>query len=144
MPSPPAAGVIGECMPRHRHEEFLKFLRKLDRETPRDVALHLILDHYAAHKHDDVVRWLKKHRRFTFHFTPTSSSWLNLVERWFREITDKRIRRGSFRSIPELIGAINDYLQQNNLQPKPFLWTAGVQQILAKLGRGKVISETLH
>ena len=136
--------VIGECMPRHRHQEFLQFLRKLDRETPPDLALHLILDNYAAHKHDDVVRWLKKHKRFTFHFTPTSSSWVNLVERWFREITDKRIRRGSFRSVAELIEAINDYLEQNNSQPKPFVWTASLQQILDKLSRCKAISETLH
>jgi transposase len=131
-------------MPRHRHQEFLKFLRKLDRETPPKLALHLILDNYAAHKHDDVVRWLKKHRRFTFHYTPTSSSWLNLIERWFREITDKRIRRGSFRSVAELIEAIDAYLTQNNLQPKPFVWTASVQQILEKVGRCKAISETLH
>ena len=136
--------VIGECMPRHRHQEFLKFLRKLDRETPPQLALHLILDNYAAHKHDDVVRWLKKHRRFTFHYTPTSSSWLNLVERWFREITDKRIRRGSFRSVAELITAIDAYLTHNNLQPKPFVWTASVQQILQKVGRCKPITETLH
>jgi transposase len=136
--------VIGECMPRHRHQEFLKFLRKLDRETPPQLALHLILDNYAAHKHDDVVRWLKKHRRFTFHYTPTSSSWLNLVERWFREITDKRIRRGSFRSVAELIKAIDAYLAHNNVQPKPFVWTASVQQILQKVGRCKPISETLH
>jgi len=136
--------VIGECMPRHRHQEFLKFLRKLDRETPAKLPLHLILDNYAAHKHDAVVRWLKKHRRFTFHYTPTSSSWLNLIERWFREITDKRIRRGTFHSVAELIEAINAYLAQNNLQPKPFIWTATVQQILEKVGRCKAISETLH
>jgi transposase len=136
--------VIGECMPRHRHQEFLKFLRKLDRETPPNLELHLILDNYAAHKHDHVVRWLKKHQRFTFHFTPTSSSWLNLVERWFREITDKRIRRGSFGSVAELVDAIHGYLKQNNLQPKPFVWTASVQQIVDKVGRCKAISETLH
>ena len=136
--------VIGECMPRHRHQEFLKFLRKLDRETPAKLPLHLILDNYAAHKHDAVVRWLKKHRRFTFHYTPTSSSWLNLIERWFREITDKRIRRGTFHSVAELIEAINAYLAQNNLQPKPFIWTATVQQILEKVGRCKAISETLY
>ena len=136
--------VIGECMPRHRHQEFLKFLRKLDRETPPRLGLHLILDNYAAHKHEDVVRWLKKHRRFTFHYTPTSSSWLNLVERWFRDITDKRIRRDSFRSVAELVDSINAYLNQSNLQPKPFIWTASVQQILDKVGRCKAISDTLH
>src|ERR1700693_2076626 len=136
--------VIGECMPRHRHQEFLKFLRKLDRETPADLALHLILDNYATHKHDAVERWLKRHRRFQLHYTPTSSSWLNLVERWFREITEKRIRRGSFRSVAELEQAINEYLGHNNRQPKPFVWTASVDKILEKVNRCKGILETLH
>jgi len=136
--------VIGECMPRHRHQEFLKFLRRLDRETPRDLTLHLILDNYAAHKHDEVGRWLKKHSRFQLHYTPTSSSWLNLVERWFREITEKRIRRGSFHSVAELEQAINEYLQHNNRQPKPFVWTASVAKILEKVGRCKPILETVH
>lgn len=136
--------VIGECMPRHRHQEFLKFLRKLNRETPSELALHLILDNYSTHKHDAVRRWLNRHRRFHLHYTPTSSSWLNLVERWFREITDKRIRRGSFHSVAELEQAIQDYLQHNNQQPKPFVWTASVEKILAKVGRCKAILETLH
>ena len=136
--------VIGECMPRHRHQEFLKFLRKLDRETPADLSLHLILDNYATHKHDAVARWLKKHRRFQLHYTPTSSSWLNLVERWFREITEKRIRRGTFHSVAELEQAINEYLEHNNRQPKPFVWTASVAKILEKVNRCKGILETLH
>jgi transposase len=136
--------VIGECMPRHRHQEFLKFLRKLDRETPADLALHLILDNYATHKHDAVERWLKRHRRFQLHYTPTSSSWLNLVERWFREITEKRIRRGSFHSVAELEQAIHEYLGHNNRQPKPFVWTASVAKILEKVNRCKGILETLH
>jgi transposase len=136
--------VIGECTPRHRHQEFLKFLRKLDRETPADLTLHLILDNYATHKHDAVTQWLKKHRRFQLHYTPTSSSWLNLIERWFREITEKRIRRGSFHSVAELEQAINEYLEHNNRQPKPFVWTATVDKILEKANRCKGISETLH
>jgi len=136
--------VIGDCMARHRHQEFLKFLRKIDRETPPEMPLHLILDNYSAHKHEVVQRWLKKHRRFQFHFTPTSSSWLNLVERWFREITDKRIRRGSFHSVGELEQAIQDYLAHNNQQPKPFVWTAKVEKILEKIGHCKAILETLH
>jgi transposase len=136
--------VIGDCMARHRHQEFLKFLRKIDRETPPEMPLHLILDNYSAHKHEVVQRWLKKHRRFKFHFTPTSSSWLNLVERWFREITDKRIRRGSFHSVGELEQAIQEYLAHNNQQPKPFVWTAKVERILEKIGHCKAILETLH
>src|SRR6202171_1604612 len=136
--------VIGECLPRHRHQEYLKFLRKLDRETPRGLALHLIVDNYSTHKHDDVTAWLAKHKRFHIHYTPTSSSWLNLVERWFRELTTKRLRRGNFTGVKELIAAIKEYLAQNNKQPKPFVWTAGVQQILDKVNRCKGISETLH
>ena len=136
--------VIGDCMARHRHQEFLKFLRKIDRETPAHLLLHLILDNYSAHKHEAVQRWLKRHRRFQLHFTPTSSSWLNLVERWFREITDKRIRRGSFHSVSELEQAIRDYLAHNNQQPKPFVWTASVAKILEKISRCKAILETLH
>lgn len=136
--------VIGECMARHRHQEFLKFLRKIDRETPADLTLHLVLDNYSAHKHDAVSRWLKRHSRFQLHYTPTSSSWLNLVERWFREITDKRIRRGSFHSVADLEHAIGEYLEHNNQQPRPFVWTASVAKILEKVGRCKAILETLH
>jgi len=136
--------VIGGCMSRHRHQEFLKFLRKLDRETPGDLALHLILDNYSAHKHDAVGRWLNQHRRFQLDYTPTSSSWLNLVERWFREITEKRIRRSSFHSVAEPKQAIEEYLNHNNRQPKPFVWTASVAKILEKIGRCKAILETLH
>ncbi|MCA1697239.1 MAG: IS630 family transposase, partial [Actinobacteria bacterium] len=124
--------VIGQCLPRHRHDEFLRFLRKVDREVPKGLQIHLILDNYATHKHDDVEAWLVKHPRFHMHFTPTSSSWLNLVERWFRELTDKRIRRGVFRSVPELIAAIEEYLRVNNDDPKPFEWVASAADILAK------------
>ena len=136
--------VIGECMPRHRHQEYLKFLRKLDRTTPSALALHLVVDNYSPHKHDEVTDWLAQHPRFHIHYTPTSSSWLNLVERWFRELTQKRLRRGNFTGVKELIVAIKEYLAQNNKQPKPFVWTATAQQIIDKLNRCKGISETLH
>ena len=129
--------VIGECLPRHRHEEFLKFLKKIDREVPKGLAVHMILDNYATHKHPDVVKWLDKHQRFHLHFTPTSSSWLNLVERWFRELTDKAIRRGVFGSVPTLITAIEEYLDANNDDPKAFVWTATAEQILEKVRRGR-------
>ena len=127
--------VSGECLPRHRHQEFLKFLRKIDRETPPALELHLIVDNYSTHKHEQVKKWLAKHPRFHFHFIPTSSSWLNLVERWFRELTQKRIRRGVFRSVPELEAAIHEYLEASNQAAKPFVWTAPAQDILAKVER---------
>jgi transposase len=135
--------VIGQCLPRHRHEEFLKFLRKIDREVPKGLAVHLILDNYATHKHAKVRAWLAKHKRFHLHFTPTSSSWLNLVERWFREITDKAIRRGVFASVPDLIAAIEAYLKASNDNLKPFVWTATAEQILAKVERGRVALEQI-
>jgi transposase len=136
--------VIGGCFERHRHEEFLRFLRQVDRETPSDRHLHLIVDNYATHKHPRVKRWLARHRRFHLHFTPTSSSWLNLVERWFGEITRKRIRRGSFRSVKELIEVIEEYIRQNNLNPKPFVWTKRVDEILEKVNRCKAATVTQH
>jgi transposase len=136
--------VIGECMPRHRHQEFLRFLRRLDREFPRKLKLHLILDNYGTHKHEKVQAWLAKHRRFCLHFTPTSSSWLNLIERWFGKLTAERIRRGTFRSVPELEQAIQEYVEENNKNPKPFVWTATTEQILDKVRLCKVILETLH
>jgi transposase len=130
--------VVGQCLPRHRHEEFLKFLKTIDKQTPKGVAVHLILDNYATHKHANVQRWLAKNPRFHLHFTPTSSSWLNLVERWFRDLTDKALRRGVFQSVPDLIVAIEAYLQANNNDPKPFIWTASAETILAKVRRGRV------
>jgi len=130
--------VIGQCLPRHRHEEFLKFLATIDREVPKGLGVHLILDNYATHNHPDVQRWLARHKRFHLHFTPTSSSWLNLVERWFRELTDKALRRGSFNSVPDLIAAIQDYLAAHNDDPKPFKWTATADSILQKVRRGRV------
>lgn len=136
--------VIGECMKRHRHQEFLRFLRRVDRDTPAELDVHFIVDNYATHKHPAVQRWLKRNPRFHMHFIPTASSWLNLVERWFREITTKRIRRGSFPSVAALVDAIEEYLQHNNKNPKPFIWTATVDRILAKVSRCKATLETLH
>ena len=129
--------LIGQCMARHRHQEFIKFLRRIDAETPPELELHLIVDNYATHKHPKVRRWLGRHRRFHLHFIPTSSSWLNLVERWFREITDKRIRRGAFKSVEQLTAAIRAYIDDHNTNPKPFVWTAKAQEILGKVTRAK-------
>jgi transposase len=125
--------LIAQCMPRHRHQEFIKFLNQIDSETPAELDLHLIVDNYATHKHPKVKAWLKRHPRFHFHFIPTSSSWLNLVERWFREITDKRIRRGAFQSVKQLIEAIRAYIDEQNENPKPFVWTAKAEEILEKV-----------
>ena len=116
--------LIGQCMPRHRHQEWIKFLELIDQQTPGDLDLHLIVDNYSTHKHEKVKRWLKRHPRFHMHFIPTSSSWLNLIERWFREITDKWIRRSAFRSVPQLIQAIMAYIDEHNENPKAFVWTA--------------------
>jgi transposase len=139
-----AGKVIGSCYPRHRNIEFLKFLRKIDRETPRELAIHMILDNYGTHNHPNVKAWLAKHPRFHLHFTPTSSSWLNLVERWFGGLTNKRLRRGVFRSVEELVAAIEDYIRANNEEPKPFVWTKKVEDILAKVAHCKAVSESLH
>jgi transposase len=136
--------VIGACMPRHRHTEFLKFLEQVDRDTPPDLDLHLIIDNYCTHKHASVARWLRRHRRFHLHFIPTSSSWLNLIERWFREITDKRIRRGTFKNVAALIEAIMTYIERHNQDPTPFVWSAPVERILAKIAKCKEALGTLH
>jgi transposase len=136
--------VIGQCLPRHRHQEFLKFLRTINHQTPNDLDLHLIVDNYGTHTHPEVTKWLAKHPRFHMHFTPTSASWLNLVERWFGEITQKRIRRAAFQNVPALVTAIMDYLDANNAQPKPFVWTASLQTILSKVKRANEVLETLH
>ena len=129
--------VISICQPRHRHEEWLKFLRLIDRRTPKHLSLHLIVDNYATHSHPDVQQWLARHPRFVMHFTPTSASWLNMVERFFRDITDKRIRRDSFTSVAELELAIDLYVAHHNIDPKPFIWTARASDILAKVTRAK-------
>jgi len=127
--------VIGQCQQRHTHAEWLKFLRTIDRATPKDKTLHLIADNYATHKHPAVQEWLAKHPRFVMHFTPTSASWLNMVERFFRDITTERLRRGVFTSVPELITAINEYIEHHNTQPKPFIWTKSARDILQKVIR---------
>ena len=129
--------VIGDCMPRHRHQEFIRFLKHIDEETPNHLDLHLVVDNYSTHKHARVKSWLKRHPRFHLHFIPTSSSWLNMVERWFREITDKRIRRGSFHNVPVLIKAINEYVKNHNQNPKIFVWSASVERILKKISKVK-------
>ena len=130
--------VIGKCFARHRHNEFLRFLRTIDTSVPRKLQIHLIVDNYGTHTHPNVKAWLIKHPRFHLHFTPTSSSWLNMVERWFAELTDKMIRRGVFYSVPELVAAIEEYLRVHNDDPKPFVWTATAESILAKVRRGRV------
>src|SRR6188508_1224957 len=136
--------VIGSCLPRHRHEEFLKFLRTIDREVPKALAVHMILDNYATHKHPEVKAWLESHPRFNLHFTPTSSSWLNLVERWFRALTDKAIRRGVFHSVPDLIAKIEAYVNAHNAKGSTFVWTATAEQILAKVARGRIALEKVN
>ena len=136
--------VIGQCLSRHRHQEFLRFLRTIDRQTPKGLDLHLIADNYATHNHPEVRAWLARHLRFHLHFTPTSASWLNLVERWFAKITQQRIRRGVFKSVPDLIKAIMDYLDATNAKPKPFTWTASVQAIISKVKKANEALESLH
>jgi transposase len=135
--------LIGKCFSRHRNDEFVAFLKLIDKETPKDKQIHIVLDNYATHKHENVTKWLKRHKRFHLHFTPTSSSWLNLVERWFRDITDKAIRRGTFASVDALIDTINNYVAHNNDNPKPFIWTKTADQIIAKVRRGRVALETV-
>lgn len=132
--------VISLCQQRHRHQEWLKFLRLIDVATPAERQIHLIADNYSTHKHAKVRQWLKRHPRFHVHFTPTSSSWLNMVERFFRDVTENRLRRGVFRSVLELIQALDDYVDHHNDNPKPFIWTAKANDILAgaKVMRAKV------
>ena len=136
--------VVGQCFERHRHQEFLRFLRRLDGEFPAPTPLHLVLDNYGTHKHPKVKAWLQRHPRFVAHFIPTSSSWLNLVERWFGELTSKRIRRGSFVSVPDLKRAIDEFLDAWNEQPRPFVWTASVQSICQKLSRCRQTLERIQ
>jgi transposase len=142
--------VIGECMPRHRHQEWLRFLKLINRKTPKTLDLHIICDNYRTHKHEEVRKWLEKHPRFHIHFTPTSSSWLNMVERYFRDITENQIRRGVFRSVEELERTIQAAIEQHNEAPRPYIWTAGAKDILAKVIRARTASNdprfsgTLH
>lgn len=136
--------VIGQCQGRHRHQEWLTFLRRLDCEFPENLTLHLIVDNYGTHKSPAVKTWLEKHPRFVCHFIPTSSSWLNMVERWFRELTEKAIRRGAFQSVSDLIIAINEYMNAWNDKPRPFIWTASVGSIVEKIGRARAKLEQLE
>ena len=136
--------MIGTCMPRHRAREFLRFLNRVDRETASDLDLHLILDNSSTHKSPPVQRWLRRHPRFHFHFTPTSSSWLNLVERWFRDLSQKQIRRGSFDSVDALLAAIEQYLTAYNANPTRFTWTKDADMNLAKINRCKAALGTPH
>ncbi len=136
--------VIGQCYERHRHQEWLRFLRRLDQAFPGEIGLHLVMDNYGTHTHAKVQGWLKRHPRFIPHFVPTSSSWLNLVERWFGELTSKRIRRGSFASVEELQKAIEEFLAAWNQNPKPFVWTATVDSIVAKLSRCRQTLEKIQ
>jgi transposase len=131
--------VIGTCMPRHRHQEFIRFLKVVDAQTPSSLDLHLILDNYATHKHPRVRSWLRRHPRFHLHFIPTSSSWLNIIERWFAEITNKRLRRSAFRSVRELETAIRSYIDDHNADPQTFTWTASAQRILEKVSRARAV-----
>ena len=136
--------VIGQCHARHRHQEFLKFLRRLDREFPGDRELHLVLDNYGTHKTPEVSAWLKRHQRFVPHFIPTSSSWLNLVERWFGELTEKAVRRGAFVSVPDLVQAIEGFLAAWNTDPQPFVWRAKLEEILQKIERARAKLESIQ
>lgn len=136
--------VIGECLPKHRHDEFLQFLKRLDRQTNKNLSVHVIVDNYATHKHPNVKQWLTTHPRVHMHFTPTSASWVNLVERFFRDITEEQIRRGVFRSVAELKKAIMRYLEYRNANPKPYHWTATPENILAKVAKAKEMLGTVH
>ena len=136
--------MIGTHMNRHRHQEWLKFLKLIDAQTPQEKELHLIVDNYATHKHPKVKSWLARHPRFHLHFTPTSASWLNMVERFFRDLTEKRLRRGVFKSVPELTAAISNYIHKHNADPKPFVWTASATDILEKVRRGRAKLDMLQ
>jgi transposase len=136
--------VIGDCMPRHRHQEFIRFLQIINVKTPPDLDLHLIVDNYGTHKHPRVQSWIRRHPRFHLHFTPTSSSWLNMVESWFSQLTSKRIRRGSFNNVKDLIKAIKKYIESHNQNPKIFIWTASVENIMRKISKCKDLLETAH
>ena len=136
--------LLQECMPQHRHQEFLKFLRRMERSVAPDLALHVILDNYATHKHPAVRRWLAQHPRVQFHFTPTSASWLNLVERFFSELTERQLRRLAVTSVDQLIAAITEYIDRRNEHPTPFVWTATVRQILSKVNKANKTLATLH
>ncbi len=136
--------VLQDCKPQHRHQEFLVFLKQMERSVPPELDIHVILDNYATHKHPKVKRWLIRNKRVHFHFTPTSASWLNLVERFFGELTERQIRRLAVTSVEQLIAAITQYINRRNAQPTPFVWTATVKQILKKVGKANATLATLH
>ncbi len=136
--------VIGQCMQRHRHQEFLRFLNKINRETPAELDVHVILDNYGTHKHPKVTAWLERHPRFHFHFTPTSASWLNAVEGFFAKLTRRRLRRGAFVSTVDLQQAINRFIAEHNQDPKPFVWTADPDAIIEKVRRGNQVLASIH
>jgi transposase len=136
--------VVGQCMQRHRHQEFIRFLNAVEKTVPATKAMHVILDNYAAHKHPKVIAWLTRHPRVTFHFTPTSASWLNAVEGFFAALTKRRLRRGSFLGIVDLQAAINRYLAEHNADPKPFRWKADPDTIIAAAARGHQTLDSIH
>jgi len=131
-------------MQRHRHQEFIHFLNTIEAEVPAGKLVHVILDNYATHKHLKVRAWLKRHPRFVFHFTPTSSSWLNAVEGYFAKLTRRRLKRGVFRSVVDLQAAINRFLAETNHEPKPFIWTADPDKIIAAIDRGRQALDSTH
>jgi len=136
--------VLGRCMQRHRHQEFLRFLNAIEANVPAGKLIHVILDNYGTHKHPKVLAWLARHPRFTFHFTPTSASWLNAIEGFFAKLTRRRLKRGVFRSVVDLQAAINRFVAETNAQPKPFIWTADPNRVIAAVRRGKLVIESLH
>ena len=136
--------VIGRCMQRHRHSEFIRFLNTVEREVPAGKLIHAVLDNYATHKHPKVRQWLARHPRWTFHFTPTSASWLNAVEGLFAKLTNRPLKRGVFRSVADLKAAITRFLAETNADPKPFVWTADPKRVLAAVKRGKQALESIH
>ena len=136
--------VLGRCMQRHRHQEFLRFLNTIEANVPAGKLIHVILDNYGTHKHPKVRAWLTRHPRFTFHFTPTSASWLNAIEGFFAKLTRRRLKGGVFRSVVELQAAINRFVAETNAEPKPFLWTADPNRVIAAVRRGKLVIESLH
>ncbi len=136
--------VIATCMPRHRHQEWIKFLRMIDEQTPQKLDLHIVADNYATHKHEKVKRWLKRHPRFHMHFIPTSSSWLNVIERFFRDLDCRRLKRGVFRNVPQLINAIMAYVEAHNGEPNPIVWTAAADDILEKVGRARAALDNVE
>jgi transposase len=136
--------IIGRNMQRHRHQEFIRFLNLIEAQMPTGKLVHIVLDNYAPHKHPKVLTWLTRHPRFTFHFTPTSCSWLNAVETFFATLTKRRLKRGVFRSVVDLQASINRYLDEANLEPKPFLWTADPNKIIAAVKRGREVLDSIH